>query len=328
MSNFTKIVIALFSASILSTVVIAAENKGIRISGKPPNRERVVYIYDETTKKWVPKASAVLTPSGKPATSTGGADVAGYPKAAKKPVKKTVKKAVAQAPTKPKAKTVKKQAKALAPATKRKTKKAAIAPPKPRPTPLGSTASGAAVASNPINNNALDSKMSVASVAAKYLPQTVKFRTRERTGTIVVDTDQRFLYLVLGWGKARRYGVGVGQDALSWSGSAKIGKKAEWPKWTPTNEMIAREPDKFAKYKSGMPGGLNNPLGARALYLHQGRNDTYFRIHGTTAPESIGTASSNGCIRMINEHVMDLYERVPVGTKVVVLKSDPSKILQ
>lgn len=314
MSNFTKVVIALFTVSILSSVAAVAQNKGIKISGKPPNRERVVYVYDETTKKWIAKAGAVKTPSGATATTTGGSDTAGYPKTKKK----AVAKAAPKAPSK--AKPVKKQAKALAPATKRKTKKAAVSAPKPRPTPLRATAA--------VDGKALESTMTVASVDPKYLPQTVKFRTRERTGTIVVDTDQRFLYLVLGWGKARRYGVGVGQDALSWSGSAKIGKKAEWPKWTPTNEMIAREPGKFAQYKNGMAGGLDNPLGARALYLHQGRNDTYFRIHGTTAPESIGTASSNGCIRMINEHVMDLYERVPVGTKVVVLKSDPSKILQ
>lgn len=320
LSNFTKIVIALFSASMLSAILpavaISAESKGIKISGKPPNRERVVYVYDEATKKWVVKAGSVK-PSKNAVAGKTPTDSNGYPKPAKKAVKK-----VAQ---KPVAKPTKKSAKALAPAKPQRKKQAVVQAPKPRPLPNGS----GAVASASLSN-AFDGKMVASNVTLdpKYLPQKVNFRTREKTGTIVVDTDKRFLYLVLGWGKARRYGVGVGQDALSWSGSAKIGKKAEWPKWTPTNEMIAREPAKFAKFKNGMPGGLDNPLGARALYLHQGRNDTYFRIHGTTAPESIGTASSNGCIRMINEHVMDLYERVPVGTKVVVLSSAPSKILQ
>lgn len=326
MSNLAKFVIALFLSSILSTIAVAQENKGIRISGKPPNRERVVYVYDEATKKWVQKAGSVKTPKQVTASRSGSANSTGYPKPVKNASNKPTVKSTVKSTVKPTVKPVKKTAKALAPAKHKSTRKAAIKPPKPRPVPLSSPA----VVSNPTNNKTFDAKMAgvATSVDPKYLPQTVKFRTREKTGTIVVDTDQRFLYLVLGWGKARRYGVGVGKDALSWSGSAKIGKKAEWPKWTPTNEMITREPAKFAKYKNGMPGGLKNPLGARALYLHQGRNDTYFRIHGTTAPESIGTASSNGCIRMINEHVIDLYERVPVGTKVVVLKSDPSKILQ
>lgn len=317
MSNLSNLVIALFSASILSAtlpaVAISAENKGIKISGKPPNRERVVYVYDEATKKWVVKAGSVKPSKNSKAGKTP-TDSTGYPKPAKKSVaKKTV------------AKTNKKTAKALAPAKPTRKKSSVVQAPKPRPLP-----NGAGTVANAPLSTAFDGKVIASNVTLdpKYLPQKVKFRTLEKTGTIVVDTDKRFLYLVLGWGKARRYGVGVGQDALSWSGSAKIGKKAEWPKWTPTNEMIAREPDKFAKFKNGMPGGLDNPLGARALYLHQGRNDTYFRIHGTTAPESIGTASSNGCIRMVNEHVMDLYERVPIGTKVVVMNSAPSKVLR
>ena len=154
---------------------------------------------------------------------------------------------------------------------------------------------------------------------AKYLPQTVKYKTKFKKGTIVVDPHNRYLYLVEGWGKARRYGVGVGRAALAWSGTAKIKRKAEWPSWTPTANMIKREPHKYAKYAKGVPGGPNNPLGARALYLYKGNRDTYYRIHGTTQPWSIGTASSNGCIRMVNEHVIDLYDRVPMGATVVVL---------
>ena len=156
-------------------------------------------------------------------------------------------------------------------------------------------------------------------VDPKYMPQTVKYRHRHRRGTIVVDPHNRFLYLIEGRGKARRYGVGVGKAALAWSGTAEIKRKAEWPSWTPTKNMIKREPHKYAKYAGGVPGGPSNPLGARALYLYKGGRDTMYRIHGTTQPWSIGTASSNGCIRMINDHVIDLYNRTPLGTKVVVL---------
>jgi len=153
----------------------------------------------------------------------------------------------------------------------------------------------------------------------KYAPQRVRFRGRYKRGTVVVDPHNRFLYLVEGRGRARRYGVGVGRAALAWSGTARIKRKAKWPSWTPTQNMIRREPEKYAKYAGGVPGGPNNPLGARALYLYKGNRDTYYRIHGTTAPWTIGTASSNGCIRMINEHVIDLYDRVPMGATVVVL---------
>jgi len=156
-------------------------------------------------------------------------------------------------------------------------------------------------------------------IAPRHLPQTVSYKTRYRKGTIVVDAQSRYLYLVEGRGKARRYGVGVGRAALAWAGSAKIKRKAEWPSWTPTQNMIKREPEKYAKYAGGVPGGPSNPLGARALYLYEGNRDTYYRIHGTNQPWTIGTASSNGCIRMVNEHVVDLYNRTPVGTTVVVL---------
>lgn len=153
----------------------------------------------------------------------------------------------------------------------------------------------------------------------KYYPQTVSYNSRHAPGTIVIDTKTRFLYLVGSGGSARRYGVGVGRQALAWSGSAKIMRKAEWPRWTPTAGMIKREPEKYLKYKNGLEGGPKNPLGARALYLYKGKRDTLFRIHGTTAPWTIGSARSNGCIRMVNDHVVDLYERVPIGTTVVVV---------
>ncbi|MEM9330709.1 MAG: L,D-transpeptidase [Pseudomonadota bacterium] len=156
-------------------------------------------------------------------------------------------------------------------------------------------------------------------VNPKHIPQTVRYKTPHRRGTIVVDPHNRYLYLVQGGGRARRYGVGVGRAALAWSGTAKIKRKAEWPSWTPTQNMIKREPHKYARYAGGVPGGPNNPLGARALYLYKGNRDTYYRIHGTTQPWTIGTASSNGCIRMINDHVIDLYNRTPIGTTVVVL---------
>ena len=155
-------------------------------------------------------------------------------------------------------------------------------------------------------------------LARKYSPQRVTFRGYT-PGTIVIDPNNHFLYLIESGSSARRYGVGVGKAGRKFSGGARIGRKAEWPSWTPTNRMIAREPDKYAKYAGGVPGGPGNPLGSRALYLYRGKNDTMFRIHGTTAPWSIGRSVSNGCIRMLNDHVADLYKRVPIGTKVVVL---------
>ncbi len=152
----------------------------------------------------------------------------------------------------------------------------------------------------------------------KYKPQTVNYSGYKK-GTIVVDTKNYFLYLMLGDGKARRYGVGVGKAGLAFKGRAKIKRKVKWPSWTPTPNMIRREPKKYARYAGGVPGGPSNPLGARALYLYQGNRDTYYRIHGTTQPWSIGRSVSNGCIRLVNEYAIDLYERVPKGTEVVVL---------
>ncbi|MEO4044945.1 L,D-transpeptidase [Hoeflea sp.] len=152
----------------------------------------------------------------------------------------------------------------------------------------------------------------------QFLPQKVDFTRDYPVGTIVVDTANRFLYLIESKNIARRYGIGVGRAGLAFSGTAEIGRKAKWPSWRPTDDMIRRNPGKYARYADGVPGGPNNPLGSRALYLYRDGQDTLYRIHGTTEPSSIGKAVSNGCFRMLNEHVEDLFERVPVGAKVVV----------
>ncbi|MCB1419998.1 MAG: L,D-transpeptidase, partial [Notoacmeibacter sp.] len=136
---------------------------------------------------------------------------------------------------------------------------------------------------------------------------------------IVINTKTRDLYYVESMFSARKYKVAVGKEGLLFTGKATVGDMQEWPRWIPTKDMIAREPKKYGKYKDGMDGGPENPLGARAIYLYQGKNDTHIRIHGTTAPNTIGTASSNGCFRMINEHVIELYQKVKMGTPVVVL---------
>ncbi|GLK56643.1 lipoprotein-anchoring transpeptidase ErfK/SrfK [Methylopila capsulata] len=151
------------------------------------------------------------------------------------------------------------------------------------------------------------------------LRQEVDFPTDQPPGTIVVDPHSRFLYLVQENGKALRYGVGVGKAGLEFQGSASIQMKREWPRWTPTSDMIDRDPDRYSPWKSGMEGGAQNPLGARALYLFKDGKDTLYRIHGTNEPQTIGKAVSSGCIRMLNQDVIDLYGRVPRGSKVVVL---------
>jgi lipoprotein-anchoring transpeptidase ErfK/SrfK len=137
-------------------------------------------------------------------------------------------------------------------------------------------------------------------------------------GTIVVDPENRFLYLVEANGMSMRYGIGVGRQGFSWTGDAVIKDKQHWPKWFPPPEMVARDP-RAAPYAEGMEGGLDNPLGARALYLYQGEKDTLFRLHGTYESDSIGKAVSSGCVRLLNQDIIDLYERVPLGTRVIVL---------
>ena len=155
----------------------------------------------------------------------------------------------------------------------------------------------------------------------RLLRQEVRYRSSHKVGTIVVDPGSKYLYLVQSGGRAMRYGIGVGKAGFEWSGAAHIGWKQKWPKWTPPAEMIQRRPDleKWSAENGGMPGGPTNPLGARALYLMQGGVDTLYRLHGTPQWASIGTAASSGCIRLMNQDVIDLYERVPNGAKVVVL---------
>jgi lipoprotein-anchoring transpeptidase ErfK/SrfK len=159
----------------------------------------------------------------------------------------------------------------------------------------------------------------VSGVDSKYLRQEVEYFRAEAAGTLVVDPGNKFLYLVMERGRALRYGVGVGKAGLEWNGRARIKRKAEWPRWTPTKDMIAREPDRNSPWRNGMAGGLANPLGPRALYLFDGDRDTLYRIHGTTEPDTIGTNVSSGCIRMFNQDVIDLYNRVPLDTNVIVL---------
>jgi lipoprotein-anchoring transpeptidase ErfK/SrfK len=156
-------------------------------------------------------------------------------------------------------------------------------------------------------------------IPEQFHRQMVTWEGFEDPGTIVVDPAQRFLYLVMDNGSALRYGVGVGRAGFAWSGEAEIGMKRRWPRWLPPEEMVYRDA-KAMEWVNGMPGGPENPLGARALYLHANGEDTLYRIHGTNEPESIGKAMSSGCIRMLNEDVADLFERVPVGAKVIVLQ--------
>ncbi len=152
-----------------------------------------------------------------------------------------------------------------------------------------------------------------------FLPQLVNTRRGVPAGDIEVYPDEYHLYFMLEAGLAIRYGIGVGRPGLYHPGIFTVGRKAKWPDWRPTNAMIQREPEKYAQYADGMPGGTDNPLGARALYLFDDAgHDTYLRIHGTNAPRTIGTAVSNGCARLINDHVIDLYDRVPVGSRVTL----------
>jgi lipoprotein-anchoring transpeptidase ErfK/SrfK len=152
-------------------------------------------------------------------------------------------------------------------------------------------------------------------IPARFRRQIVDYPTREAPGTIVIDTPRTRLYYVLGGGKAVSYGIGVGREGFTWSGVQSIARKSEWPDWTPPEEMLQRQPylPRF------MAGGSSNPLGARAMYL----GNTIYRIHGTNAPETIGSHVSSGCIRMVNADVIDLYNRANIGTKVVVLPDRP-----
>lgn len=160
---------------------------------------------------------------------------------------------------------------------------------------------------------------------AKYQRRTVFIRTSERPGTILIDTNEKFLYYVLSPNRAIRYGVGVGKEGFEWNGIVKVQAKKEWPTWTPPAEMRARERANGRILPVSMKGGPENPLGARALYLFQGGRDTMYRIHGTNQPWSIGLSLSSGCIRMMNQDVVDLYERTPIGSKVIVIGPNDRK---
>jgi lipoprotein-anchoring transpeptidase ErfK/SrfK len=191
---------------------------------------------------------------------------------------------------------------------------ASAAPPPVTPFPFFTLPLSAAPVPAPAPQAAsrIDSDESgVAEAPARFKRQIVSYPTRESTGTIVIDTGNTYLYYVLGGGRAIRYGIGVGRQGFTWSGTQSISRKAEWPDWTPPAEMVARQPY-LPRFVAGGPG---NPLGARAMYL----GGTVYRIHGTNNPSTIGGRVSSGCIRMTNEDVTDLYARATVGTKVVVL---------
>lgn len=156
-------------------------------------------------------------------------------------------------------------------------------------------------------------------IAPELYPTIIRVKPEFAPGSIIVISSEYFLYYIARKGVAIRYGVGVGKAELVFRGQAVVGRKAEWPSWKPTPEMIERSPARYAKYaEKGMPGGPGNPLGARALYLYQNGRDTAIRIHGTIDPNSVGTSVSNGCLRMVNDHVIDLYDRVELGAPVAV----------
>jgi lipoprotein-anchoring transpeptidase ErfK/SrfK len=154
-------------------------------------------------------------------------------------------------------------------------------------------------------------------VPKQYHRQIVAYDGGEKPGTIIVDTTDKFLYFVLPEGQAVRYGIGVGREGFEWKGTARVAAKREWPVWTPPAEMIRRQPE-LAKYRGGMKPGITNALGARALYLYNKRGDTGYRLHGTPEWASIGKAMSSGCIRLMNQDIIDLYNRAEVGAKVIV----------
>jgi lipoprotein-anchoring transpeptidase ErfK/SrfK len=155
-------------------------------------------------------------------------------------------------------------------------------------------------------------------VDPKYYRQKVQYESKEAPGTIIIDNSNYYVYRIEGGGFATRYGANVGRQGFTWSGDAYVGRKAEWPVWTPPREMIARQPE-AAKYARGMPGGLDNPLGARVLYLYQNGRYTLYTIYSTILPDTIGNGITSGCTGLLTQDMMDLYDRTPVKTKVVVL---------
>ena len=161
----------------------------------------------------------------------------------------------------------------------------------------------------------------ITSMDSSLMRQEVAWKGNEKPGSIVVNVPERRLYLVQASGRALRYGVGVGRsEGMNFRGTAIVGRKEKWPRWTPTDNMIAAMP-RYKPYAGGVTGGPDNPLGPRALYLYRDGRDTFFRLHGTTEPETIGQAVSSGCIRLFNQDIIDLYNRVPVGARVTVVQS-------
>ncbi|MCS0497754.1 L,D-transpeptidase [Ancylobacter sp. MQZ15Z-1] len=158
----------------------------------------------------------------------------------------------------------------------------------------------------------------VSKVNPKYYRRTVQYETKEEPGTIIVDPSNYYVYRVDGENSATRYGANVGRQGFLWSGDAYVGRKGEWAIWTPPKEMIQRQPE-AAKYAGGMPGGLDNPLGARTLYLYQNGTYTLYTIYATSIPETIGSGITSGCVGLLSQDMIDLYDRTPVNTKVVVL---------
>ena len=213
---------------------------------------------------------------------------------------------------------------------------AAAVPVPPPPAPPPPAARSAAVDGGSFNYSAIYAEtkdgqftvpaVKISQITPSFLRKNVAYATKEAPGTIVIDPGNHFLYHVEDGGRATRYGVGVGREGFVWAGEATIKSKQEWPDWYPPKEMIERRPDlkrEVVELQSGvgMHGGPANPLGARAMYLWQGDKDTLFRIHGTNEPWTIGLSQSSGCIRMINQDAIDLYQNTPVGTRVVVLAS-------
>ena len=186
----------------------------------------------------------------------------------------------------------------------------------------GSAATAAAIGLVPGQGTAavdLDARITPSNLPEEMLPREVRIRNRFAPYEIHVDPGQYALYWTLPDRKAIRYAVGIGRTNLYEAGEFYVGAKKKWPSWTPTPEMIERSPELYKQHEDGMPGGLTNPLGARALYLFQpGRGDTFLRIHGTHLPETIGRRVSNGCARLVNDHIVDLYERVPLESRVVL----------
>ena len=191
---------------------------------------------------------------------------------------------------------------------------------------LASALTGCATDSSMLFSNAYSGKtdagyqlpsIPVAKIPREFRRQVVTYPTTEVPGTVIVDTSSKHLYFVMPNGKAMRYGIGVGREGFEWKGTSRVALKREWPVWTPPAAMIKRKPE-LAKYRGGMGPGLDNALGARAMYLYNKGGDTGYRLHGTPEWYSIGKAMSSGCIRLINQDIIDLYSRVDVGAKVIV----------